>query len=330
MKKAIKIIAFVLAGVLIISSLFIIRACSAPPEYSEIRARVEYLIKASQDVNEVVWGKGLETYERVYDTLEIFKAESTYTDDNGNQQILTVEYHYYQAFDKERKVFAYRKVGDTKSEYTYAYLTDKKLTVEELKALFPKEDAHSDNELYYEEVLCDEQGARYAYCVPYTEVKPEVYYPSMESDTAKLYNYVRLGTPKTPGKITSSEEIGSVEDIKMYIRTVYSEEYSLSLYDTIFVGVLEGSFSSRARYTSASEIGLRGDALVQLNTYEPKFTERRVYLFETARINRNSSNNKEVLVEINSYLPSNPNKIEVAKIYFKLENGQWFLSTPTY
>lgn len=330
MKKAIKIIAFVLAGVLIISSLFIIRACSAPPEYSEIRERVEYLIKASQDVNEVVWGKGLDTYERVYDTLEIFEAVSTYEDDKGELQTTTVEYHYYQAFDKERKVFAYRKVGDTKSDYTYAYLTDKKLSVEELKALFPKADTHAENELYYTEVLCDEQGSRYAYCVPYTEVKPDVYYPSMESSTAKLYDYVRLGTPKTPGKITSASEIGSVEDIKLYIRTVYSEKYATSLYDTIFVGVLEGSYSSRARYTSASEIGLRGDALVQLNTYEPKFTERRVYLFETARINRNSSNSKEVLVEIDSYLPSNPDKKVVAKIYFTLENGQWFLSTPTY
>ena len=126
MKKAIKIIAFVLMGALIISSLFIVRACSAPPEYEEIRERVEELINASHDVNEVVWGKGLETYERVYDplsSLETLETGKKYTDENGEEKDLN--YYFYRTLDKERKVFAYRKQHEVIADYTYAYLTDK-------------------------------------------------------------------------------------------------------------------------------------------------------------------------------------------------------------
>ena len=56
-KKILKILAIVIAFAIIISSVFIIRSCTAPPEYEEIRARVEELIEASFDVNDVIWGE---------------------------------------------------------------------------------------------------------------------------------------------------------------------------------------------------------------------------------------------------------------------------------
>lgn len=317
MKKALKIIAFVLAGVLILCSLFIVRACSAPPEYSEIRERVEELIKASHDVNEVVWGKGLETYERVFDpnsSLETLETGKTYIDKEGQEKPLN--YYFYRTLDKEYKIFAYRKMHETGAKYTYAYLTDKKLDTDELKKLFPKEKEHADNELYYTSVLSDEETSRYAYCVPYTEPDYDFYYTSADPED---YDYVLLDS-----------KYGAVEEIKAFIRTVYSDKYADSLDDTLFVGVLEGSFVSKPRYTTQFNYRLGGNVLVQLNAYEPKFTERRVYLFETAKINRNSSNSKEVAVEFETYLPSNPDKKMVTKIYFELQDGQWFLSTPTY
>ena len=398
MKKALKIIAFVLAGVLILCSLFIVRACSAPPEYSEIRERVEELIKASHDVNEVVWGKGLETYERVFDpissldiypekklfleltegddtstvrynyyrvlnaehTIYAFREESNevkpyrfaylseekldkdklkelfpsaeddenesyysevYSDEESGKVAYRIpyednnKYYFYRTSDKDYNVFAYRKQLENTAKYTYAVLSDKKINTEELKKLFPKSKDHADSELYYTEILCDEATSRYAYCVPYTESQYFYYVSSDPED----YDYVLLDS-----------EYGSVDEIKAYIRTVYSEKYAESLDSTLFDGILEGSMVSKARYTMQFNYRLGGNVLVQLNTYEPKFTERRVYLFETAKIDRNSSNKKEVAIEFETYLPSNPNKKITTKIYVELQDGQWFLSTPTY
>ena len=70
--------------------------------------------------------------------------------------------------------------------------------------------------------------------------------------------------------------------------------------------------------------------LVSLNTYEPLFSERRVYLYDTAKIDRSNSNDSSILVEFSTYLPSNPDKIEVAKVNFSLVDGVWYLSSPTY
>ena len=44
-KNIIKAVAVVLALVLIVSSIFIVRSCSAPPDYEEIRERVEEAVR---------------------------------------------------------------------------------------------------------------------------------------------------------------------------------------------------------------------------------------------------------------------------------------------
>mgnify|MGYP002509000160 CR=1 FL=1 len=64
--------------------------------------------------------------------------------------------------------------------------------------------------------------------------------------------------------------------------------------------------------------------------FEPLFTERRVYLFDTARIDRRNSNDSTVVVEFDSYLPSSPDKITPTKVSFALQDGIWYLSNPTY
>ena len=111
---AIKIAALVLAIILIFSSIFIVRSCSAPPDYSEISARVEELVEASYDVNDVIWGAGVPTYERIYDpkaSMALYESGKTVTDANGNEQPLN--YHYYDALsDSERTVVAFRKQKD--------------------------------------------------------------------------------------------------------------------------------------------------------------------------------------------------------------------------
>ncbi len=315
MKKAIKIMAFVLAGVLIICSIFLVRACSAPPEYSEIKERVEYLINASHDINDIVWGKGLETYERVSDPaskLEIYNTDKTYTNSKGEEKQL--QYYYYRTLDTDRIIYAYKPLHEASTPYSYAYISSKPLDAEALKVLFPKADEHADNELYY--TLLSSANSKYVYLVPFSEKVYEFYYAASDPEN---YDYVVLDT-----------EYNTVDKIKAYVRTVYSEDYAASLDSTLFDGVLEGEFVSLARYSTNFNYKLGGDALTKLNTYEPKFTERRVYKFGTAQINRNSSNSSSVQVEIDTYLPSEPEKIVTARVNFDLQDGVWYLSSPTY
>ena len=53
-----RIIVLILAVALLISSIFIIRSCSAPPEYEEIEARFRQLIEDSHEVNVILFGEG--------------------------------------------------------------------------------------------------------------------------------------------------------------------------------------------------------------------------------------------------------------------------------
>lgn len=316
--KAIKIIAFIIAGILIISSIFLVRACTAPPEYAEIKDRVEYLINASHDVNDIVWGKGLETYERVFDpqsSLEIYETGRTYTDSNGLEK--PFNYYFYRTLDTDFVMYAYRPTHEPSALFTYAYMSNEPLDAQELAAKFPKGEDHPDNESYYTLVSSDEEKSKYFYIVPFTETEYEFYYSKSDPEG---YDYV-----------VQSTEYNTVEKIKAYIRTVYSEDYAASLDALIFDGVLEGQFVSLPRYTNNFNYKLGGEALTKLSGYEPKFEERRVYLFETAKINRDNSNSWSVQVEIDTYLPSEPSKIVVAKVNFDLsDDGQWYLSSPTY
>lgn len=316
----IKIIAFTLLVAIILSSIFIIRACSAPPEYSEIRERVEYLINASHDVNDVVWGKGLDCYERIYDpkglgSLQTFETDKTYIDEkSGNEKPLS--YYYYRALPEDKKVYAYREQHLLTAPYSFAFMSAEKLDKTALAELFPKGENHPENELYYTEIFFNEDIEKYFYCVPYTEPEYDFYYTQADPED---YDYVLLDSP-----------YNSFEAIKKLILTVYSAEYAESIYGPLFDGVLEGSQVSKARYATSFNFLHGGDVMTKLNTYEPLFEERRVYLFDTAQIDRNSSNYKSVTVKIDSYLPSNPDKIVTAKIEFALQGEQWFLASPTY
>ena len=314
--KPTKIIAFILVGVLIVCSIFLVRACMAPPEYAEIKERVEYLINASHDVNDIIWGKGLETYERVYDpTREIYDAGRTYIDKDGNEKQL--EYYYYRTLDTDFVMYAYRPAHETSEPYTYLYMSKEPLDAAALAAKFPKGEEHSENESYYTLIFSDKANSKYYYAVPFTEKTYDFYYAKSDPDG---YDYV-----------VSDAKYNTIDKIKAYIRTVYSEEYAASLDALIFDGVLEGQFVSLPRYTNNFNYKLGGEALTKLSGYEPKFEERRVYLFDTARINRDNSNSWSVQVEIDTYLPSKPEQIVVAKVNFDLsDDGQWYLSSPTY
>lgn len=311
----IRIIALVVGIILIISSLFIIRSCSAPPEYSSIRTRLEQLVEASYEVNEIIWGKGLPTYERVSDprsSLALYKTDKTYTSNDGKE--LPLNYHYYYPISSEYTVIAYRREKDYKADFRYALLTDKEYDATALALLFPAE--QGTEESYYTELYADEKSGKRAYSIPFTEKKYDFYYTAADPED---YDYILADSP-----------YASVDSIKEYIRTVYDEKYADSLDSVLFDGIAEGSLVMKARYSPY--VNSRGvSMLASLNTYEPLFEEERVYRFETGKIVRNSSNDERVVIELESYLPSESDKIEIVKLAMTLgKDGKWYLSSPSY
>ena len=210
---------------------------------------------------------------------------------------------------------AYRRQNDYKAEYLYAYVADKALDEAYLASLFPLAEGETAIEGLYKEVYSDAENGKYAYLVPFTEPEYSFYY--RESDLAE-YDYV-----------VADSEYASIDDIKAYIRTVYSEDYASSLDEILFVGVAEGSLVAEPRYSSSSGIDT-GSLLLSLNTYEPLFTEKRVYLFDTAKIDTAVSDESTVVIDFSTYLPSEPDNIVTTSLTFVLQDGSWYLASPTY
>lgn len=315
--KIIRIIALLLGIVLIVSSIFLIRSCSAPPEYSEIADRVKELIEKSYEVNEIVWGKGLPTYERVVSptaSLDIYESGKTYTDENGEEKPLNYHYYYPISEVEGGTVIAYRKQFDYTAKFSYLFLSDKKLEVAELSLLFPVPEGESADS-YYSELYANSEAGKLAYSIPFIEKEYDLYYT--DSDPAD-YDYVRTDSP-----------YNSISKIKELVRTVYDKNYANSLDSVLFDGVAEGSLVMKARYSMISN-STGGSMLASLNTYTPLFEEQRIYLFETAKIVRNSSNKERVVVEMLTYLPSEPQNLSSVKVSLVLRDGQWFLASSTY
>lgn len=307
-----RIIILVLAILLLVASIFLIRFCSAPPKYEEIEARFKQLIEDSYEVNVVLFGEGLPTYPHVTDPKSSTQVIHTgeYTTNSDGEEVERLIYYYY-TLDEKNKVLAHR--DSYLEDYAYALLSSKPLSEDELKAGFPKK-AEDENE-YYREIYASEEEGRYCYSIPYEEPHYDFYYTSRDDEA---YDYVSLDA-----------EYRTVEDIKKLAESVYSFSYTSSLYTSLFDGISSGGVIEPPRYLeTTSSNGTR--MLAQSNTYEAMNVEKRVFLFETAKINKLSSNKNLVRIEIDSYLPSNPDKITNVEITLIYENGDWYLNNPSF
>jgi len=121
----------------------------------------------------------------------------------------------------------------------------------------------------------------------------------------------------------------TVKDIKEKVEEVYSYEYSNSIYGSVFEGTAAGDSVMTPKFieTTASNGSMM---LAQSNTYGAMKVEKRVYLYETAKINKLSSNKNLVRITIDTYLPSNPEKIVEREITLVYENDNWYLGNPTF
>ena len=307
-----RIVVLVLAIALLIGSVFLIRSCSAPPDYSEIDARFQELIEKAYDVNVILFGEGLPIFEHVSDpksSTNVIRTGEYVTDKNGEQKERMI--YYYYTLDKENTVLAYR--DSYLEDFAYALLASKPMDAEALAAKFPR--AEGDDGEYYALIYEDAAKKQYCYTVPYTEVRYDYYYTSADDAT---YDYVRLDS----GYI-------EIADIKAKVEEVYSDEYSRSIYGSVFDGEASGDVVMTPKFieTTASNGSMM---LAQSNTYGALKVEKRVYLFETATINKFSSNKNLVRISVDTYLPSNPDKILTKEITLVYEDGNWYLNNPSF
>lgn len=307
-----RIIVLIVAVALLICSVFVIRSCSAPPEYEEIDARFRELIDSAYEVNVILFGEGLPVYEHVSDpktSTSVIHTGEYVTNSNGVEKERLI--YYYYTLETENTVFAYR--DSYLKDYTYAVLCDEPMSEEQLKEKFPIPDG--DTALYYTEIYADAEKKQYCYTIPYTEERYDYYYTSADDEG---YDYVRLDSGYT-----------TIEDIKEKVESVYSNEYASSIYGSVFDGIASQDLVMTPKFivTTASNGSMM---LAQSNKYGALNVEKRVYLFETAKINKLSSNKKRVTVSIDSYLPSDPDKITTREITIVYQNGNWYLNNPTF
>ena len=289
-KKMKKIVCLILC---LVMAMAVFTSCSRKPDIEDIRGRLEELIEASYEVNELLFGEGPATYERIYDP----KAGLKYFEDKETEQ----RYYYFYIEDEEvGNILAYRKkaYGD---DFSYLLVTD-------------KADAAEAERLVY----TDTEEGLYYFSIEYEEKLPEFYY---DEELPEDYDVVRL-----------DEKYLNIDMIKKAAEKVYSKAYLDSIYESLFTGVLISDDTSSgllsARYIEYEDTsGVIW--FMKSNTYEPLVSEKRIFDLSTATIARGSKA-KRVRVEMESYLEGKPDEKTTVTIILALENGKWFLDNGTY
>ena len=140
----------------------VLTSCGAP-KYEEIEERLKYLIEESYAVNEIIFGDGLETYERVYEP-----RVTLYRGDEKN-------YYYYELEDTELgSIIAYRGALDYTADYAYLLVSE-----DEKEGGTP--------------VFVGSDG-KYYYSIEYTEREYDFYYTDSSPEE---YDYVRFDSEIT-------------------------------------------------------------------------------------------------------------------------------------
>lgn len=269
-------------------------SCSRPPEYSEIEARFRELVEASYEINEIFFGKGLATYERVYDPKSTVQVLIKPDPEDAT---------------KERRVYYY-EISDPTLGRVIAFRSSYVKPYEYVQVLTSQDSTRTS---YYE------GDGVYCYLLTeYTEPTYELFY---DNEDPYDYDYVRTDV----GYLT-------IEDIKKAAARVYSAEYLEAIYLTMFdgaAGVTEGSQILSARYMEYTDPDTGEVWLMKSNTFDPLVTEKRLYDFSTAKMVR-PKNGKFVTIEIESYLESAPESRLTIKLGLRLQNGEWMLDSATY
>lgn len=328
MKNKKKLIAVIVSVAVVLIALIVTVVVVAvrknrPPALEEVRDRFEEVLNASGEINEIFWGKGLPTYPRIYE--EAFSFKDSYFNGETSEE-KTIKGITFNTEDG-RTIVAYRAwmffIPDGQENGIYYDF--------EHNAVLS---AAPDSNFYRfaERVTAPREGAvqnaylaqnlggegYYYYSLESFDMNSVFFY--VESDDEN-YDFVRLDC----GYLT-------VEDIKLAAAKVYSPSYLASVNESLFTGVIVSDTVGVllwARYMDHEDTSTGDMSLVKYNKDKGLTLTDWVYDFSTMRI-VDDSNATFVTVEIERYPAGNEAAREVSTQHFALENGEWYLDSPSY
>jgi len=286
-------------------------ACDTkPPALEDIRDRVEQLISDSYEINRIFFGEGLETYPRLTDPKSTTSVLNT-TRVNESGEVVERKIWYYYPHDEAHTILAYR--DSYVKPFRYAVVLGAPASEDALKAAFPA--GEEVNAEFYTEIYRDDAASTYCYRIPYTETPAEFYYTASDPTN---YNYV-----------TFDNQYTSIESIQEAAAKVYSASYLRGIYTMAFDGYAS-EFSDEV--TTPRYMEHEGNLLRYTAGASDPFNilpgERR-YLMDTMEIVRPSSATY-INIKIDSYLVGDEDNILPITLHLVLQDGQWFLDSPTY
>jgi hypothetical protein len=120
------------------------------------------------------------------------------------------------------------------------------------------------------------------------------------------------------------------DDIKEKANQIYSANYLASIYEGLFTGVTvsnQAGGTLYARYRDYEEDGYY--YLQECNQVTGYDLPERRYDYTTMQMQK-GSNARYITISIESYILGNEQSREVVELSFALENGNWYLDTPSY
>ena len=313
---AVAVVLAALAAVLIVRSV----KNRKPPSLEALRPRVEALITASREVNEILFGEGLPTYPRVYEEwhprLPFYVAETggvfTLSDTETDDRLYYYEFNDPAVGDIVAYGYCVTRRDGEGAVYYVDIETGGRLTAADRGRFRYAQKTGTSGAADYEK-----DGVYYYKLPDYQEETAEYYYTPADE---LYYDYVREDCPYlTTGSIKSKAE------------TVYASTYLAAVYEGLFTGITVSERESgtiTARYIDYNDPDTGAVRLMKSNTQAPLPVDR-VFLFDTMRMVKPSSN-KYVNIEMETYRESEPEKRVTVRVSLAYENGNWYLDSPTY
>ncbi|MBO5327237.1 MAG: hypothetical protein J6A84_03845 [Clostridia bacterium] len=292
------------------------------PALETVRGRFEQVLGASGEINEIFWGKGLPTYPRVYEEVATLRASygeqtkklAAYTR-NDERYGTVVIYKYWLYFspsggevDNDEIFYDFEKgaiiqTGKPDDAHNYRFAVRSETPIE----------GKTPNEFLASSMDTGDQ-TYYYYSIDDYDVDRVFIYQDTDDEN---YDFVRLDC----GYLT-------VDDIKLAAEKVYSPSYLASVNESLFTGMTTGSAMLYARYVDQEDADSGSTALVKYNKDKGLVLTEWVYDFSTMRIV--DGNATFVTVELDRYPVGNEGARERSTQRFSLENGEWYLDSPSY
>ncbi len=316
MKK--KVIAIVVSVLLVLAILVTVLVVShirsnRPPELDSIRGRIEQLIEASREVNEILWGEGLPTHKHIEKTDVAYK----YEDENGKKHYL---YYYFFPTEEHGTVLAYTYYTKTISESEgggYIYHDVEKGGV--LTGDFPSHRyATQSTEAREGYIYHNPDNGIYYYPLEGFTAEDEPRFYTSEDDPN--YDYVRTDS----GYLL-------LEDIRKKVNAVYSSAIRAEIEEAVFTGVTFQEGEDGTSYPRYRDMEAENGSysLTKINKAWPTFRLLDyVYDYSSMRL-VDPSKASSVTVAIDCHLRDDPAKKEVREFTLVLEGDQWYLDDYT-